>query len=272
MFVAMSFIPMGDTAGKLLANRHDVAPFFVAWSRFAIGATIAVCLLRSNPIPLFSDWRVWFRGALLAGGISSILTALSTEPIADVFAAFFVGPFFSYILAGLLLKEPLSWERTALLGLGFIGVLLAVKPGFGMTPGLGFAVLAGLFYGAFLTTSRWLKDVGTPRALLFSQLFIGALLTLPFGLANVPSMTVEVAGLTLASAVFSMAGNLLLLVAYQQAPASALAPFVYFQLVAATVLGWAVFHDLPDAITFLGLGLLLGSGFATLLLKPKAGT
>jgi len=64
-----------------------------------------------------------------------------------------------------------------------------------------------------------------------------------------------------------MAGNLLLILAYKRAPASRLAPFVYFQLVAATVYGFAVFGDVPDALTWLGLGLLAASGFASLGLR-----
>ena len=64
-----------------------------------------------------------------------------------------------------------------------------------------------------------------------------------------------------------MAGNLLLIVAYRMAPASTLAPFVYFQLIAATLLGWAVFNDWPDAITLIGLALLISTGIGSAILK-----
>jgi drug/metabolite transporter (DMT)-like permease len=267
MLLAMALIPAGDTAGKLLGEA-GVAPVFTAWSRFALGAALLLpFVLHLTPPRLFLDWRVWLRGLMLAGGIVSILTALKTEPIATVFGAFFVGPIVAWVLSVWLLREAFSWARAGLLALGFLGVLLVVKPGFGMTPGLGFAVLAGLFYGGFLTASRWLSDLARPRAMLIGQLVIGAVALAPFALPALPEITPRIAGLTLASALGSMLGNLCLILALRIAPASRMAPFVYTQLVSATVLGWAVFGTLPDALALLGLGILLASGMASLSLR-----
>src|SRR6056297_1574151 len=146
MFVAMSLIPMGDTAGKLLTTRHDVAPFFVAFSRFAVGAAMILIFTGFRvEWRLYRDWRVWLRAALVAGGIASIMTALRTEPIATVFGAFFVGPLFSYVLSVLFLGEKVTRLQTLMLLAGFGGVLLVVQPGTGGA-GLWLAVLAGLFY------------------------------------------------------------------------------------------------------------------------------
>jgi drug/metabolite transporter (DMT)-like permease len=267
MLLAMALIPAGDTAGKLLGEA-GVAPVFTAWSRFALGAGLLLpFVLHLTPPRLFLDWRVWLRGLMLAGGIVSILTALKTEPIATVFGAFFVGPIVAWALSVWLLREAFSWARAGLMVLGFLGVLLVVKPGFGMTPGLGFAVLAGLFYGGFLTASRWLSDVARPRAMLMAQLVIGAVVLAPFALPAIPEITPRIAGLTLASALGSMLGNLCLILALRMAPASRMAPFVYTQLVAATVLGWTVFGTLPDTLALLGLALLLATGMASLGLR-----
>lgn len=269
MFVAMSLIPVGDSAGKLLVTRYGFHPFFLAWSRFALGALMILPFLPRGQFDprLFLDWRIWLRGLLIVGGISSILTALQTEPLPTVFGAFFVGPILSFFLSAWLLKEPVTKIQTILLLLGFCGVLLVVKPGFGMTAGLGFAVLAGLFYGSFLTASRWLTHAAPPRALLLSHLTIGAVILAPPGLTHIPHFTPVIAGLTLFSAAASMAGNLLLVIAYRLAPASSLAPFVYFQLISATILGWAVFGDWPDTLTLLGLMLLITTGFGSALRK-----
>lgn len=259
MFLAMSLIPAGDAAGKLL-TAQGTAPVFVAWSRFLLGALMILPFFGASGVRLLRDPRIWLRGALLAGGITSIQTALKTVPIGDVFAAFFIGPIVSYVLAGWLLKEPMTRQRSAMVLLGFAGVVLVVRPGASMAPGLAFAVLAGLFYGAFLTASRWLSGAGSPGALSFTQLFIGAVLLLPFGLPATPDITASVVGLTLASAACSMLGNLLLLFAYRHAPATRLAPLVYFQLFAAVALGWAVFGDLPDLWTWAGMALILFAG------------
>jgi drug/metabolite transporter (DMT)-like permease len=143
-------------------------------------------------------------------------------------------------------------------------VLLVVRPGFGMTPGIGFAVLAGMFYGLYLVMSRWIGGVARPRALLFSQLAIGGVVLAAPGLAALPEITVEIGALTLASAAASMLGNFLLILAYRMAEASRLAPFVYTQLVWATILGLAVFGAVPDAAALAGLALLVASGMASL--------
>ncbi|NDW47718.1 DMT family transporter [Ruegeria sp. PrR005] len=267
MFLAMSLIPAGDMAGKILTGQHGVSPVFVAWSRFALGLLVILPFVRAPALALLRDWRVWLRALLLAGGILSIQSALKTEPLANVFAAFFVGPILSYALSALWLREPVTWTRSALMLVGFLGVLLVVRPGLGGSPGLLLALLAGCFYGAFLTASRWLSHLGTPLALSFTQLAIAGLVLTPFGIANLPALDMQTAGLTLASAMGSMLGNLLLLVAYARAPATRLAPLVYFQLIAAAGLGWAVFGDLPDLWTWAGLSLVLGAGLVSALLR-----
>lgn len=267
MFVAMSMIPAGDTAGKLLTSTFGASPMFVAWSRFAIGALVALPLVRVDTIRLMKDWRIWLRALLLTGGITFIQTALTTAPLADTFAAFFIGPIISYGLSVFFLREQITPLRTILMLLGFAGVLLVVRPGMDMSPGLLYAVLAGLCYGAFLTSSRWLASVGRPGSLLFTQLFLSFVMMTPFCWNSAPAMTPAILGLTTLSALFSMGGNFLLLFAYARAPASSLAPFVYFQLIAAVALGWSVFGDFPDIITIAGLALIVGAGVASSLLK-----
>lgn len=270
MFIAMSMIPAGDTAGKLMTTQFEASPFFVAWSRFVIGSMIALPLVRPDTLRLLGDWRIWLRALLLAGGISSIQMALSTAPLADVFAAFFVAPIFSYILSAAVLKEPVSSMRSVLMALGFVGVLLVVRPGFDMSPGLAFSVLAGMFYGAFLTASRWLAPLARSGSMLFSQLFLSAVVLTPFCWHLTPAMTPTLAGLTLTSAVFSMGGNFLLLFAYARAQAAVLAPYVYLQLLSAVALGWMVFGDLPDAFTWAGLALIIASGlYSAMLTRQK---
>ena len=270
MFIAMSLIPAGDSAGKILTSGMGVAPVFVAWSRFAIGALMVLPFLPRGTWGLMRDWRLWLRAATLALGITCIQTALQTEAIANVFAAFFIGPMVSYLLAALFLRERITLLRSALILLGFFGVLLVVRPGMGGGtggPGLLFAVAAGLFYGVFLTMSRWLSDLAPPLALTFTQLAMSAVMLLPLGLMNLPQATLPVAGLATASALFSMLGNLLLLYAYRRAPATRLAPLVYFQLIAAVLLGLFLFSTLPDALTWAGLAVIITAGITSARLR-----
>lgn len=268
----MSFVPLGDSAAKILSDTYGVEPIFVAWTRFLLGAILVLPVLTRDHLKwrYFVDWRLWIRGALIAAGVASILTALKTEPLPNVFGAFFSGPILSYILSAVILGERVTRLRTVLICVGFVGVILVIRPGFGMTPGLAMAALAGVFYAFYLVASRAFADVAPPRSLLITQLVAGAVVTTPFGVTVVPEITLPIAGFVLLSAAASAAGNLLLVLAYKQAPATRLAPFIYFQLVAATFYGLVIFGDWPDALTLTGLGLLIASGFGSLFLRQNA--
>ncbi|PWJ17400.1 DMT family transporter [Jannaschia seohaensis] len=267
MFVAMSLIPMGDTAAKLLTTEHGVAPFFVAFSRFGVGALMILAFAGFRvEWRLYRDWRVWLRAGFVAGGIACMVTALRTEPMATVFGAFFVGPIFSYVLSVLLLGERVTRFQTVFLMAGFGGVLLVVQPGTGGV-GLWIAVLAGLFYGSYLTMSRYLSDLAPPRQLMLTQTALGTLLLAPLGAWQVPEFHATVTALVIFSGVASASGNLLLVVAYRRADATVLAPFVYFQLISATMLGWTVFGTFPNPLALTGLAILMAAGIGTVLLK-----
>ncbi|UWQ18449.1 DMT family transporter [Jannaschia sp. M317] len=268
MFVAMSLIPMGDTAGKILTTDHGVTPFFVAFSRFAVGAAMIFAFAGGQvQWCLYRDWRIWLRAAFIAAGIACILTALRTEPLATAFGAFFIGPIFSYVLSVVFLRERVTALQSLFLLVGFGGVLLVVQPGAGMSPNILFAVAAGLFYGAYLTTSRWLGNLAPPRQLMLTQTVLGTLLLAPLGLVEVPVFDAEVSALVIFSGLSSAMGNLLLVLAYRRSDATVLAPFVYFQLLSATVLGWTIFGTLPNGLGMVGLGVLVTAGVGTVLAR-----
>ncbi len=281
----MSLIPIGDSAGKLLSNVYGISVWFIAWTRFLFGLIAVIIFVSLKPSAnssrykaTFLDYRVWLRGIFIVCGISAILTSLQTEPIANVFAAFFIGPIVSYLGAAVVLKEKLTYTRSTLLGIGFFGVLLVVKPGLGESTGIYYALLAGIFYGCFLVMNRLLATTSAPSTLLVSQLAIGSLILLPLGIQNYPDIFVDeallVCTLVLISALGSAMGNLLLLFATQLTSASALAPLIYFQLIAATVLGLTIFGEQPDGYTWIGILIVLISGVASVVLpstleKPK---
>lgn len=267
MFVAMTLIPASDLCGKFLTNNHNTSPQFVAWSRFVIGSAVLLPFMGRAAWPLLIDWRIWLRGALIASGVSCIQMALTTEPLANVFAAFFIAPILSYLVSIRFLGETVTPLRSVLVLVGFAGVFLVVKPGFGGTPGLLWAVLAGCFYSLVLVTARWLKGYARAYESICGQFFAAGVITLPLGIAAVPEVTTPVVVLTLGNALGSTLGNALLLVAYSYAPATRMAPLVYFQLVAATGLGWIAFRDIPDGLTWIGIAVILTAGLASAALR-----
>lgn len=271
VFIAVSFVVLGDTCGKLLAA-EGVDAGITAFTRFFIGALVILPIsgLRLSEIPELLNWRLLLRGALITCGILSILTALKTEPIANVFGAFFIGPVVSYVLAIFLLGERPTLARSLMLGLGFLGVLLVVQPGYTMTAGIGFALLAGTFYGGYLVATRMVAGTVRPRLLLLSQLVVGSVILAPVGLSlPMPDLSGQVVLLILGSALGSAAGNYLLVLANRRAEASLIAPLVYSQLITATLASVVIFGDLPNGLALIGLGLILISGGASLWLRLR---
>jgi len=261
VIAAMTLIVGGDMAGKLLTEAGFSA-FFVAWARFALAAILLapVCGLKWSDIPALWDWQLILRAALIAGGISCILSALQTEPVANVFGGFFVGPIVSYVLATLLLKEAFSVPRAVLLAVSFVGVLIVVRPNAGVSTGMAFAVAAGCFHGCYLVATRWLAGAYKPRFLLWSQLVIGTVLLAPIAVGGVPAIDGFAIIMLTLSALGSALGNLLLVLVNRTTPANVIAPLIYSQLIIAAVWGWLVFGQVPDAVTYIGLAVIVIAG------------
>ena len=268
--LAMTLIVGGDAAATLLTGA-GFPQTFVAWTRFALAAALLapICGLARAEVTLFLDWRLYLRAGLIVGGITCILTALKTEPMANVFAGFFVGPVVSYFLSALLLGERITPLRTFLLLISFAGVLLVVRPGFGMSAGMGFAILAGCFHGSYLVATRWLASEFRPRFLLFSQLLIGSILLSPFAFSARLEITWPLFGLITVSALGSAGGNLLLVLVNRTTPAGVVAPLIYSQLIAAMLIGLAVFGQWPDAPSLVGLVIIMTAGVSSVWFARK---
>jgi drug/metabolite transporter (DMT)-like permease len=261
VIMAMTLIVSGDAAAKVLGGQ-GFDPVFTAWSRFALAAVVIAPFagLQRSDLAQAKDWRLVLRAMLIVGGIVCILTALRTEDMATVFGGFFVGPIVAYALSAMLLGERVTLARTVLLGLSFVGVLIVVRPGFGMTSGMGLAILAGCFHGSYLVATRWLAGGFRPRFLLLSQLVIGAVVLAPFAIGPLPPITGNTAVLIGISAMGSAMGNLLLVLVNRTTPANVIAPLIYSQLVVATALGIIVFGDWPDGTTLIGLVVIAIAG------------
>lgn len=267
----MACIVLGDSGGKTMTS-HGISPYFAAWGRFMLAALALAPFagLSSADLPAFADRRVLIRAALIIAGILAILTALKTEPIANVFGAFFIGPVIAYFGSALLLREKVTLTRAALLLIGFAGVLLVVKPGFGMSFGMAMALLAGSFYGSYLVATRLVAGIYRPRLLLFSHLAIGAICLTPVAVMQWPETLPP--GFYWAfplSAAGSAIGNYLLLIASRSLPANVVAPLIYSQILWAMVLGFVVFGEWPDGLALLGLGIILVSGLFGLRLAGR---
>jgi len=192
---------------------------------------------------------------------------LSYLPQAEATAINFVAPLIVLSLAPWLLKEPPRASRWIAAAIGFIGVLIIIRPEAGLHPvgvvwGLGTALA---FACQFMATRRVAVD--DPMTTLIWSGAVGTVVlsfTMPVLLPAAWPALRELQPLhwvvLLGTGVFGAAGHLLQIQAYRFAPASLLAPFVYLQIVAAAALGWFIWGDFPDSITWMGIAVICGSG------------
>lgn len=271
MVVGMMFIPLGDSFAKLAAEASSYNGVTIAWTRFVIGMLIVLPLaLLSGQFNELKEgfWRAQIlRGVLLSSGIGCIITAVSLVPLADAYGAFFIGPVVATLLARFVLGEVVRRVEWMALAIGFIGIMLILKPGSQISTGQLFALAAGCFYGAYLTATRWAARVGPPLAQLAGQLCVGAILLMPLAVHHFYSLQIEAPLMLLGSGVSSGIGNLLAIMALGYARAGLLSPLVYSQLVSATLIGWLVFADFPDVLTGVGLLIVFVAGLSPMLLK-----
>jgi len=256
---------MLDASAKYLVLSGMSAPF-VTWMRFAVHVVLVLILLRS-----WSDRSVFrakslpmqlLRGVFLFGSTIFNFIALKTLPLADAMAIYFFAPMVITALAGPFLGEWAGWRRWVAIAIGFVGILVVTRPGFASF-GIGYvyALASMLSYCFYVLMTRHMGATESSGSLIFYS----ALAPVVFMSPTVPlagSLPPDaLAWLLLVSLGFYGAlGHWLLIRAYKLAPASALAPYPYLQLVWATALGYLVFGDVPDRYTMLGALIIIASG------------
>jgi drug/metabolite transporter (DMT)-like permease len=254
-----------DTTTKFLTATYDV-PFIVA-VRYGGNLLLMVLLLAPSQGPqLLRTERtglVLIRAACLAATSLLVGYALQRMPLAETTAINFLAPILVIVVAGPLLGEQIGWVGWTAAMLGFLGVLLIVRPGSGLeTIGVACALLAVCASVAYQLLSRVLAATERTIALLFYSALAGTIifgLALPWfwqGLAPSPFEAL----LLLSLGIFGGLGHFLFTAAYRHAPASLLAPMTYLQLLWAGLLGWVVFGAVPDSVSVLGMGVIAASG------------
>ena len=162
------------------------------------------------------------------------------------------------------LLRPLqaSMPTIALVLAGIAGMFLIVRPGSVVFQGAAlWALGSAVFYGTFQILTRILAGEDSRVLLLYPALVGTVMLTalLPF-LGIGYAMPLRDAILIAIAGMLGTFGHFLFILAFQRAPASALSPFTYMQLVFATIIGWAIFGNFPDAWTIAGMIVIGGSG------------
>jgi drug/metabolite transporter (DMT)-like permease len=202
------------------------------------------------------------RGGVLVVSSICFFNALAGLPLADATAIVYCTPVLVVLIAVALLKERMTLARWAFVATGFAGMLLIVRPGASILHGAAlYALGAAAMYAIFQIMTRHLSRED-PRVLLFFPALCGTVVMGP----AVPLLVESYAlpwrdlGLICLMGLLGTTGHFLFIRAFQRAPASALTPFSYTQLIWSTALGWLVFGQFPDRVTLVGIAIIAGSG------------
>ncbi|MFM2053374.1 MAG: hypothetical protein RL456_1411 [Pseudomonadota bacterium] len=238
----------------------------VVWARymFQVGFTAATVLPRRGTALL----RTARPGMQLLRGLSlltlSVLAffSLKVMPVGEFTAVVMLTPLLITLLATLMLGERVSAVRWLLLAGGLAGALVVIRPqgehdlGWAALLPLGLVASNALFQ---ILTSR-LARTDDPATTHFYTGLTGAALTSVLLPWSWQTLSPAGWGLLVLLGVLSSSGHFLLILGYMRASASALTPFLYFQIVFATLVGWIWFGHAPDALTLAGIAVITTCG------------
>ena len=253
-----------DASGKWVVSSSGL--LLLLWFRFSGQVLMALTMgLRKEGLALFHTHRP---GLQLLRSVLLIVTSLlffagvQYLPLAEASAIAFTGPLWVVLLSWKLLQEPVNAVDRWATYIGFAGILFIVRPGTDVFhPAalllLGMAIANALYQ---LLTRRLVSDSALTTffysGLVGFVITTGLLFVLPIP-TELPTVAWPVLALV---GLLGGLGHVLMIQAFYQAPASSLSPFVYLQMIWATSLGWLIFDQLPDGLTFVGMGIIALSG------------
>lgn len=254
-----------DTSAKYLVVSGMAAPF-VSWARFAVHLMLVLIFLQAwrdrQMFGFASLPQQIVRGIFLFGSTIFNFAALKTLQLAETQSIAFFSPMLVTALAGPLLGEWAGWRRWLAVVVGFAGVMVITRPGYqAFELGHVYALCSTLSYSFYVLMTRRMGATESPQSLIFYSALTPTLLmapVVPFT-ASVPPSLLHWA-ILLMLGVFGGFGHWLLINAYRQASATALAPYPYLQMVWMIAAGYLVFDQLPDGWTLAGAAIIVASG------------
>lgn len=256
-----------DATSKTLSQTFSV-PLLV-WARYSFHLLLMVVFLGpSMRLRLIKTRRPVLqtvRALLLVGVTGFAMAAFRLMPLAETTAILFVTPLAVAVLAGRFLGERVGAARWAAVAAGFTGMLLIARPGGDLPPvGVMLTLAAAACYAGYQIQTRILAPGENTWTMLFYTALTGTVgmsLALPlFWSGPLPSLR---EALMIASlGIYGGTGHFMLIRAFRHASASTLSPFLYVQLVWATLFGWLFFGHVPDALSTAGMIVIVGSSLA----------
>lgn len=250
---------------KMAGNRGVHVTESLFWRQLAGLPVAIVWLWLSNDLRSIRTTRVGGHALRMVLGIGAMglnFTSMILLPMADATTFGFATQIFAAILAALFLAEPTGKYRWGAVIMGFVGILIALRPGQSdiNETGIIVALLGALLTGCTVIQLRRLTRTETPGAIVF---WFSLTSILPLGIAQFFMATSHdaetwaiIGGLSLAGAV----GQILLTASLRYASVATIMTIDYGSLIWSAMLGYAVFSDVPSASVLQGAPLIILAG------------
>lgn len=275
MASAMIVLPVMDAIAKYMATFEAMSPGQVTFYRFFFQLVCTLPLLFVafgwGALSAKRPWVNLLRGGLHGAASLLFFVAVKYMPLADVFAIYFVEPFILTALSALFLGDKVGWRRWLAIIVGFGGAMIVIQPSFEIFGWKALLPVACAFlYALYLFMNRAVGESDSPLTMqtmagiggtifMAGALWIGA----SAGVTDfAPSLPASWLGLVLLLILGAVSGyaHMLVVRAFRLAPLSLLAPFQYFEIISATILGYALFGDFPNFSKWIGILIIVGSG------------
>jgi len=248
---------------KILSGQ--ISAYQVAWFRFAgMSLILLPYLIWRYGLAGLKPARPFIqivRGLTMAGATTAFVIGAQMVDYADAIAILYAYPFLLVILAVVFLGERASWPVWIGITVGFIGVLLVMRPEFNqINSGNLYIFTCAVIISIQLALNRILSIVSPPLITAFAGAVI-ATFVLTYFLADSWEPVTNEAWLYIGILILSGAINQTMLVfAFAQADATTLAPFTYFEIIAAIIFGYLFFSTLPSLLSWVGILLITAGG------------
>jgi S-adenosylmethionine uptake transporter len=263
MILAMALFATKDSIAKFIVM--DLNPAQIIWMQFTVTFMILAAVTAPThgwrafqPTPF--GWQLG-RGLASVAGVGTFYWALSFLPLADATAMAMVAPVVVTVLSPVLLAERIGTRRILAVFVGFAGVLVILRPGFGGdTEGYLIALLSGVLFGLLYVGNRRLGGLHPPLVNIAHNVLFGVVFLMPV----MPLIWVDLPDTQYVNfsgfLAIALVGQGLMVSAFIYAPASVIAPYQHTVIVFATVIGYLVFGTFPDVLTWAGIVMIVGAG------------
>ncbi len=272
MLLSIFLFSFGDAIGKFIVATYSVGQLLLlrACASLIVLSPI-IWRQRSQFTRIERPWLQLLRVTLSTLDVGAFFLATVYLPLADVITYYLAGPIFVTALSAMLLGEQVGWRRWIAILVGFVGVLIALRPSSETMSWPALIALGGsLSFACLMLITRFLR--ATPDIVMASSQFAGSFLLgavlSPFGwVAPSPGSLVLVA----AAGCSSVAALLCVNRSLKLAPASVVVPYQYSMIVWAVIFGIVVFGDAPSLPTVGGASIIIGAGLYIFLRERKLG-